>query len=120
MPSAPPEELGEWPPAAFREDEASWARFDYATIVQGGIGVVHPAERDAVRGWLDRHGYQLYTLDGPAETRGFRTVLAAPVHAPYDRFNRSSFSAGRARDRVPRHTPGFSGSEPWRRASTAR
>jgi predicted dehydrogenase len=29
---------------------------------------------------------QLYTLDGPPETRGFRTVLAAPVHDPYDRF----------------------------------
>jgi predicted dehydrogenase len=29
---------------------------------------------------------QLYTADGPKETRGFRTILAAPVHAPYDRF----------------------------------
>lgn len=29
---------------------------------------------------------QLYTTDGPPETRGFRTILAGPVHAPYDRF----------------------------------
>ena len=29
---------------------------------------------------------QLYTVDGPKETRGFRTILAAPAHAPYDRF----------------------------------
>ena len=29
---------------------------------------------------------QLFTADGPAETRGFRTILAAPVHAPYDKF----------------------------------
>jgi predicted dehydrogenase len=29
---------------------------------------------------------QLYTADGAPEMRGFRTILAAPVHAPYDRF----------------------------------
>lgn len=29
---------------------------------------------------------QLFISDGPAETQGFRTVLAAPVHPPYDRF----------------------------------
>jgi predicted dehydrogenase len=29
---------------------------------------------------------QLYTVDGPAETRGFRTILAGPAHPPYDRF----------------------------------
>jgi len=29
---------------------------------------------------------QLYTADGPKETRGFRTILAAPVHPPYDKF----------------------------------
>jgi predicted dehydrogenase len=29
---------------------------------------------------------QLFTADGPEQTRGFRTVLAAPVHKPYDRF----------------------------------
>jgi predicted dehydrogenase len=29
---------------------------------------------------------QLYTADGPRETRGFRTILAAPEHQPYDRF----------------------------------
>jgi predicted dehydrogenase len=29
---------------------------------------------------------QLYTADGPTATRGFRTVLAAPEHPPYDRF----------------------------------
>jgi predicted dehydrogenase len=29
---------------------------------------------------------QLYTVDGAPETRGFRTILAAPHHAPYDRF----------------------------------
>ncbi|MBN9348592.1 MAG: Gfo/Idh/MocA family oxidoreductase [Devosia sp.] len=29
---------------------------------------------------------QLYTADGDPATRGFRTILAAPVHAPYDRF----------------------------------
>ncbi len=29
---------------------------------------------------------QLYTADGPKETRGFRTILAAPEHAPYNRF----------------------------------
>jgi predicted dehydrogenase len=29
---------------------------------------------------------QLFTADGPPETRGFRTILAAPVHAPYDKF----------------------------------
>ena len=29
---------------------------------------------------------QLYTADGDPATRGFRTILAAPVHPPYDRF----------------------------------
>lgn len=29
---------------------------------------------------------QLCTADGPDETQGFRTILAAPHHAPYDRF----------------------------------
>ncbi len=29
---------------------------------------------------------QLYTADGPKETRGFRTILSAPHHPPYDRF----------------------------------
>ena len=29
---------------------------------------------------------QLYTADGAPETRGFRTILAAPAHPPYDRF----------------------------------
>jgi predicted dehydrogenase len=29
---------------------------------------------------------QLYTADGARETRGFRTILAAPEHSPYDRF----------------------------------
>jgi predicted dehydrogenase len=30
--------------------------------------------------------FQLYTLDGRATERGFRTVLTAPHHPPYDRF----------------------------------
>ncbi len=30
--------------------------------------------------------FQLFVTDGPAETQGFRTVLTAPVHPPYDRF----------------------------------
>lgn len=29
---------------------------------------------------------QLYTADGVKETQGFRTILAAPQHPPYDRF----------------------------------
>lgn len=29
---------------------------------------------------------QLYTADGPAETRGFRTILTGPQHAPYGMF----------------------------------
>jgi predicted dehydrogenase len=29
---------------------------------------------------------QLYTADGSRETQGFRTILAAPHHPPYDRF----------------------------------
>jgi predicted dehydrogenase len=29
---------------------------------------------------------QLYTTDLPAETQGFRTILSAPHHRPYDRF----------------------------------
>ena len=29
---------------------------------------------------------QLFTRDGPAETQGFRTILTAPVHPPYDKF----------------------------------
>jgi predicted dehydrogenase len=29
---------------------------------------------------------QLYTNDGEAETRGFRTILTGPQHKPYDRF----------------------------------
>jgi predicted dehydrogenase len=29
---------------------------------------------------------QLYTADGAKETQGFRTILAAPHHPPYDRF----------------------------------
>jgi predicted dehydrogenase len=30
--------------------------------------------------------YQLYVEDGGPAERGFRTVLTAPVHKPYDRF----------------------------------
>jgi predicted dehydrogenase len=30
--------------------------------------------------------FQLYRADDPAAEQGFRTVLTAPVHAPYDRF----------------------------------
>jgi predicted dehydrogenase len=29
---------------------------------------------------------QLFTADGPAATRGFRNILAGPIHPPYDRF----------------------------------
>ena len=29
---------------------------------------------------------QLYTADGPKETQGFRTILPAPHHPPYDKF----------------------------------
>ncbi|CAM5764946.1 myo-inositol 2-dehydrogenase [Labrys miyagiensis] len=29
---------------------------------------------------------QLFTREGTEETQGFRTILAAPVHGPYDRF----------------------------------
>ena len=29
---------------------------------------------------------QLYTVDGDRETQGFRTILAAPQHPPYDKF----------------------------------
>jgi predicted dehydrogenase len=29
---------------------------------------------------------QLFTAEGPAELQGFRTILAAPCHPPYDRF----------------------------------
>jgi predicted dehydrogenase len=29
---------------------------------------------------------QFYTVDGPRETQGFRTILTAPHHPPYDRF----------------------------------
>jgi predicted dehydrogenase len=29
---------------------------------------------------------QLFKREGPEETQGFRTILAAPVHKPYDRF----------------------------------
>ncbi|MBI4924097.1 MAG: Gfo/Idh/MocA family oxidoreductase [Devosia nanyangense] len=29
---------------------------------------------------------QVFVADGPNETRGFTNILAAPVHAPYDRF----------------------------------
>lgn len=29
---------------------------------------------------------QLFTADGPEATRGFRTILTGPMHAPYDRF----------------------------------
>lgn len=29
---------------------------------------------------------QLYTTDGPGTERGYRTILTAPQHAPYDRF----------------------------------
>ena len=29
---------------------------------------------------------QLYTADGDRETQGFRTILAAPQHPPYDKF----------------------------------
>jgi predicted dehydrogenase len=29
---------------------------------------------------------QLYTTDGPKETQGFRTILTAPHHPPYDKF----------------------------------
>lgn len=29
---------------------------------------------------------QLYTADGPRETRGFRTILTGPQHPPYERF----------------------------------
>jgi predicted dehydrogenase len=29
---------------------------------------------------------QLYTVDGPKETQGFRTILTGPQHLPYDKF----------------------------------
>lgn len=29
---------------------------------------------------------QLYTVEGPSTERGYRTILTAPQHAPYDRF----------------------------------
>jgi predicted dehydrogenase len=29
---------------------------------------------------------QLYTVDGPKEIQGFRTILTAPHHPPYDKF----------------------------------
>ena len=30
--------------------------------------------------------FQLFTADGRGSEQGFRTVLTAPIHAPYDRF----------------------------------
>jgi predicted dehydrogenase len=30
--------------------------------------------------------FQIFTTDGTSETQGFRTILTAPVHRPYDRF----------------------------------
>lgn len=30
--------------------------------------------------------FQLFTIDGGQETQGFRTILTAPIHQPYDKF----------------------------------
>ncbi len=39
--------------------------------------------------WLDNerlNELNLYTADGPAETRGYRRILAGPLHPPYEKF----------------------------------
>jgi predicted dehydrogenase len=73
-------ELGNGASGVLALDRSAWGRKGrIAFQIFGDKGtIVYDQERF--------NELQLYTVDGPAETRGFRTILAGPVHAPYDRF----------------------------------
>jgi predicted dehydrogenase len=61
-------------------NRSAWGRKGRLTIqIFGGRGTIaYDQER--------MNELQLYTLDGRATERGFRTILTAPHHPPYDRF----------------------------------
>lgn len=61
-------------------DRSAWGR-------KGRIALQIYGDRGSILFDQERFNeLQVYTLDDPAETRGFRTILAAPAHPPYDRF----------------------------------
>jgi predicted dehydrogenase len=61
-------------------DRSAWGR-------KGRIALQLYGDKGAILYDQERFNeLQLYTADGPKTTRGFRTVLAAPEHPPYDRF----------------------------------
>jgi predicted dehydrogenase len=61
-------------------DRSAWGR-------KGRIAIQIYGSRGAIVYDQERFNeLQLYTVDGAPETRGFRTILAGPVHKPYDRF----------------------------------
>ena len=61
-------------------DRSAWGR-------KGRIAVQLYGDRGSILFDEERFNeLMLYTADGPKELRGFRTILAAPEHKPYDRF----------------------------------
>ena len=61
-------------------NRAAWGRKGRIALqIYGSTGsILYDQER--------MNEFQLYTTDGRDEERGFRTILAAPHHRPYDRF----------------------------------
>ncbi len=66
--------------ASFAVNRAAWGRKGRLAIqVFGSAGsILFDQER--------MNEFQLYTVDGAPETRGYRTILTAPHHPPYDKF----------------------------------
>ena len=66
--------------ASFAVSRAAWGRKGRLAIqIFGSAGsILFDQER--------MNEFRLYTADGAPETRGYRTILTAPHHPPYDRF----------------------------------
>jgi predicted dehydrogenase len=61
-------------------DRSAWGR-------KGRIAVQIYGDKGSILFDQERFNeLQLYTADGSPKTRGFRTILAAPAHLPYDKF----------------------------------
>jgi predicted dehydrogenase len=73
-------DLASGPSGILAVDRAAWGR-------KGRIAIQIYGDKGSIVFDQERFNeVQLYTADGPSETRGFRTIMAAPVHPPYDRF----------------------------------
>ena len=66
--------------ASFAVNRAAWGRKGRLAIqIFGSAGaILFDQER--------MNEFQLYTVDGEPQTRGYRTILTAPHHPPYDKF----------------------------------